>query len=123
MRPSALTDVLVTYLYQNLLGTKGPVIKDVTRLGTSKMDCYVQSTPTEPLSFSLFPMSPKGELLMDDIERLVASEASFFLFINPDQNSLVAVKNTETNKRRLANGEPVDQKLKIKLVGEDSSAT
>lgn len=117
MRPSAETDVLVTYLYQALIGSKGPVIKDVTRVGTAKYDCYIQSTPTESLSFSVFRLSNRGELLMDDMERLAASEASMLLFINPEQDWVVAVKNTTANKKKLAQGEPVDRQFKVKLVG------
>lgn len=116
MRPSAETDVLITYLYQALIGQKGPVVKDVTRIPTAKYDCYLQSTPTDSLAFSVFYLSNKGELLVDDVERLTASEASLLLFINPEQDWVVAVRNTVANKGKLVRGEPVDRQFKVKLI-------
>ncbi|MBX2860598.1 MAG: hypothetical protein KTR14_05150 [Vampirovibrio sp.] len=113
-RPIPLTDNLMTYLWQHVMGSKGPAIKDTSRTGTAKFDGYLHSTPSEPLSFTVFPMSDTGELEVDDVERLVGSEATYLLFINPNHHWLVAVRNTTQNKGKLGRGESVEQ-MKVKL--------
>ena len=107
---------LITYLYQNLTSRKGSnLIKDTTRLNKIKFDAYVDSTISSPLSFTVFELSDKGELLIDNPSRLVDSEAAFFLFVNPRQGWTFAVKNTLENQKKLIRQEQI-QNYKIKIL-------
>lgn len=107
---------LITYLYQNLSSRKGEsLVKDTTRLSKIKFDAYVDSTISSPLSFTVFELSDKGELLIDNPQKLVESEAAFFLFVNPRQGWTFAVKNTLENQKKLICQEQI-QNYKIKII-------
>ena len=107
---------LITYLYKNLTSKKdASLVKDTTRLSKIKFDAYVDSTISSPLSFTVFELSDKGELLIDNPARLVESEAAFFLFVNPRQGWTFAVKNTLENQKKLIRQEQI-QNYKIKFI-------
>ena len=107
---------LITFLYQNLTSHKGAsLLKDTTRLSKIKFDAYVDSTISSPLSFTVFELSDKGELLIDNPSRLVESEAAFFLFVNPRQGWTFAVKNNLENQKKLIHQEQI-QNYKIKII-------
>ena len=91
------------------------LVKDTTRLSKIKFDAYVDSTISNPLSFTVFNLSDKGELVIDDTSRLVESEAAFFLFVNTEHGWLFAVKNTLENQKKLIRGEKI-QNYKIKIL-------
>lgn len=92
-----------------------PVIKDTTNIFSVKYDCYIDSTVSEPLSFTVFELSAKGELMLDDIGKLIESKAAYFLFLNPDTGWMVMVKNTTENVGKLGKGEPL-QNMKVKII-------
>ncbi len=107
---------LITYLYQNITSSKDrSLLKDTTRLSKVKFDAYVDSTISSPLSFTVFELSDKGELLIDNPQKLVESEAAFFLFVNPHQGWTFAVKNTLENQKKLIRQEQI-QNYKIKII-------
>ena len=91
------------------------VLKDTTRLSKIKFDAYVDSTISAPLSFTIFELSDKGELLIDNPQRLIESEAAFFLFVNPQHGWIFAVKNTLENQKKLIRQEQI-QNYKIKIL-------
>ena len=108
-------DDLITFLYQNITTYQGtPIIRDTTKLRNSKFDCYIDSQITNPLSFSLFELSDKGELQIDNLQKLIESEAGFLLFVNPKTGWIFAIKNTMQNKKKLVLGEKI-QNFKIKI--------
>lgn len=116
MKISDSVDKIITFLYRHVTGFKGySLIKDTTKLSKIKFDAYVDSTISSPLSFTVFELSDKGELLIDSAERLVGSEAAFFLFVNPEHGILFAVKNTTENQKKLIRKEPI-QNYKIKIL-------
>lgn len=92
-----------------------PVVRDATKISTVKFDCFFESSVSDPLSFSVFGLSEKGELEIDDVQKLAASEAAYFLFANPKTGWMVAVKNTPENLKKLIRKEPL-QNLKIKII-------
>ena len=92
-----------------------PVVKDTSKISKVKFDCFFDSSVSDPLSFSLFSLSDKGELEIDDVQKLAASEAAYFLFLNPKTRWMVAVKNTQENLKKLIKKEPI-QNLKIKVI-------
>lgn len=107
---------LITYLYQQLTTFKGAsILKDTTRLSKVKYDVYVDSSISSPLSFTIFELSDKGELLIDNPARLIESEAAFFLFVNPIHGWTFAVKNTLENQKKLIKQEQI-QNYKIKFL-------
>ncbi len=109
-------DDIITFLYRNVTSKKdSSLIKDTTRLNSVKYDVYVDSTISNPLSFTVFELSDKGELLIDNTERLVSSEAAFFLFVNSTHGWIFAVKNTLENQKKLIRKEPI-QNYKIKFL-------
>lgn len=108
-------DDLITFLYQNVTTYRGATtIRDTTNLRNSKFDCYIDSQMTNPLSFTLFELSDKGELQIDNLQRLIESEAGFLLFVNPKTGWIFAIKNTIQNKKKLVQGEKI-QNFKIKI--------
>lgn len=109
-------DNIVDHLWSWITTYKGrEAIKDTTKLYSTKFDCYVNSSASDPLSFTVFELSDKGELMLENITRLVESEAAFFLFVNTKSGWIFAVKNTPENVKRLAKGEPI-QNLKVRIV-------
>ncbi len=92
-----------------------PAIRDTTKVFSIKSDFYIESTVTDPLSFTVFMLSDKGELLIDDVSRLAESKAAYFLFVNTEKKFMVMVKNTLENCKKLTRGEKVEN-LKVKMV-------
>lgn len=113
--PDNLEDI-ITFLYRHVTTNKDTaVIKDTTKLSKIKYDAYIDSSISSPLSFTLFNLSDKGELLIDDPSRVVGSEAAFFLFVNTRHGWLFAVKNTLENQKKLIRQEQI-QNYKIKFL-------
>lgn len=109
-------DHILTALYQWITTFKGkPILKDTSKVFNIKFDGYVESSITEPLSFTVFELSPKGELLIDDVSKIVSSEAAFFLFVNPDNGWIFAIKNTLENQKKIIQKQPI-QNFKIKII-------
>ena len=107
---------LITFLYRNFTTYKdASIIKDTTKLSKIKFDAYLDSTISSPMSFTIFELSDKGEILIDDVSRIVGSEAAFFLFINPTHGWIFAIKNTLENQKKLIKQEKI-QNFKIKLL-------
>lgn len=107
---------IITFLYKQMTTHKGAnILKDTTRLNKIKFDAFVDSSISSPLSFTIFELSDKGELLVDNPQRLVESEAAFFLFVNPVHGWMFAVKNTLENQKKLIRQEQIQQ-YKIKII-------
>lgn len=107
---------IITFLYKQMTSYKGAaLLKDTTRLSKIKFDAYLDSTISSPMSFTIFELSDKGELLIDNPERIVESEAAFFLFVNPQHGWTFAVKNTLENQKKLIKQEQI-QNYKIKII-------
>ncbi len=107
---------LITFLYRHITTFKNAnIIKDTTRLSKIKFDAYIDSSISSPLSYTVFELSDKGELLIDEPSRVIESEAAFFLFINPQHGWMFAVKNTLENQKKLIRQEPI-QNYKIKII-------
>lgn len=107
---------IITFLYKKITTKKDmPLLKDTTRLSKVKFDAYIDSTISNPLSFTVFELSDKGELLIDNPTRLMESEAAFFLFVNPVHGWTFAVKNTLENQKKLIKQEQI-QNYKIKFL-------
>jgi len=92
-----------------------PVVRDATKVSAVKFDCFFESSVSDPLSFTVFNLSDKGELEIDDVQKLAASEAAYFMFVNTKTGWMVAVKNTQENQKKLIRKEPI-QNLKIKII-------
>ncbi len=109
-------ETIITRLYHWCTTYKDqPVIKDTSRLKNTRFDCFVDSNLTTPLSFTVFELSDKGELIIDNQQRLLESQAAFFLFVNPKTGWIFSVKNTLSNQKKLLSGEPI-QNFKIKII-------
>lgn len=112
---SQVIDGIIDKLYQWVSTYRGrDLVKDTTRI-RCKYDAFIASSPTEPLSFTIFEMTEKGELLIDDPSRVVGSEAAYFLFVNSPTMWMVAVKNTTANQKKLIRREPLEN-FRIKLI-------
>ena len=109
-------DHLITALYQWLTDFHDkPVLKDTSKIFKVKYDCYLESNVREPLSFTVFELSDKGELMIDNTQKLLESQAAFFVFVNPRTGWGFAIKNTLENQKKLIKQEPI-QNFKIKIV-------
>ncbi len=107
---------IITFLYRNITTFKDAnLIKDTTRINKIKYDAYIESSISSPLSFTIFELSDKGELLIDNVERLLASEAAFYLFVNAKHGWIFAVKNNLENQKKIINKEQI-QNYKIKII-------
>lgn len=107
---------IITALYRWVTTFKDKeILRDTTRLNNVKFDAFVESSISEPLSFTVFQLSEKGELIIDDTSRLVESQAAFFLFVNPKTGWIFAIKNTLENQKKLIRQEPI-QNFKIKVI-------
>lgn len=107
---------IITFLYKHITSFKGSsLVKDTTRLSKVKYDAYIDSTISSPLSFTVFELSDKGELLIDNASRIIESEAAFFLFVNSKHGWTFAVKNTLENQKKLIKQEHI-QNYKIKFL-------
>ena len=110
------TDEIITKLYRWCTTYKEQaVLKDTTRLKNTKFDAYLDSNLTTPLSFSVFPLSDKGELVIDNRQKLLESQAAFFLFVNPKTGWIFAIKNNLENQKKLLTNQPI-QNFKVKIV-------
>ncbi len=115
MRPNGTIETIITKLYQWCRTYKNQdIIKDTTGLNNTKFDAYVESSASRPLSFTVFELSDKGELLIDSAQRLLESQAAFYLFVNPQTGWIFAIKNTLENQQKLMTGKAV-QNYKIKI--------
>ena len=111
-------DEIITKLYQWCTTYKNQsVLKDTTCLKNTLFDCYLDSNLTTPLSFTIFELSDSGELLIDSQQRILESQAAFFLFVNPKTGWIFSIKNTLSNQKKLLNGEPI-QNFKIKIISD-----
>ena len=109
-------DDIITQLYKWCTTYKEQsILKDTTRLKNTPFDCYVDSNITTPLSFTVFELSDKGELIIDRQQRILESKAAFFLFVNPKTGWIFSIKNTLSNQKKLLGQEPI-QNFKIKVV-------
>lgn len=90
------------------------VLKDTTRINC-KYDAFINSTPADPFSFTIFEMTEKGELIIDNPARVVDSQAAFFLFVNVQTKWVVAVKNNNKNQAKLIRKEPLEH-FKVKII-------
>lgn len=109
-------DNILDKLWQWLVTDKNrPAIRDTSKIYSVKYDCFLESSVSDAMSFTLFKLSDKGELLIDDVSRLIESKAVYFLFVNTDKKFMVMVKNTLENCKKLTNGEKVDN-IKVRLV-------
>lgn len=110
------TDTIITQLYRWCTTYKNQaVLKDTTRLKNTKFDAFIDSNLTTPLSFTVFPLSDKGELVIDNRQKLLESEAAFFLFVNHKTGWIFAIKNTLDNQKKLLTNQPI-QNFKVKIV-------
>ena len=91
------------------------LVKDTSKIYSTKFDGFINSTFSDPLSFSVFEISDKGELIIDDVTKLVESQAAFFLFVNTKTGWIVAVKNRPENVKKLIQKEAI-QSLKIRII-------
>lgn len=108
MSTGYVVDRIIDYLYQWITNYKDrEVIKDTTQL-SCKYDCYIDSSVTNPLSFTVFPLTEKNEIVIDDKKRIITSEAAYFLFVNPKRKTMVAVKNNLKNQKKLIKKENFD---------------
>ncbi len=109
-------DHIVSSLWSWVTSNKGnDIVKDTTRIANVKYDCYIDSSMREPLSFSVFELSDKGDIIINDVSKIVDSQAAFFIFVNTKSGWIVAVKNNLENQKKLIKGEPV-QNLKVRIV-------
>ncbi len=98
-----------------ITGKDSPALKDTTRIGSVKFDFYLESSMSDPMSYTVFELSEKGELIVDDVSRLMESKAAYFLFVNTDKNFVIAIKNTLENCKKLVQDKKIEN-LKIKIV-------
>ncbi len=107
---------IIDELWQWFSTNKGrPAIKDSTKVTSVKYDCFIDSCVSDPLSFSIFELSNNGEMLVDDVSKLIESKATYFLFVNTEKKFMVMVKNTLENCKKLTQGEKVDN-IKVKII-------
>lgn len=91
------------------------LLRDTTKLKNTKFDAFIDSNLTTPLSFTVFELSDKGELLIDSQQKVIESQAAFFLFVNPKTGWIFAIKNTLENQKKLLTNQPI-QNFKVKIV-------
>lgn len=110
------TDEIITKLYRWCTTYKDQaLLKDTTKLKNTKFDAFIDSNLTTPLSFTVFELSDKGELLIDSQQKVIESQAAFFLFVNPKTGWIFAIKNTLENQKKLLTNQPI-QNFKVKIV-------
>ena len=109
-------DNIITRLYRWCTTFKDQaLLRDTSKLRNTMFDAYIDSNLTTPLSFTIFELSDKGELLIDKQQRVFESQAAFFLFVNPKTGWIFALKNTLENEKKLLTNQPI-QNFKIKIV-------
>lgn len=110
------TDEIITKLYKWCTTYKDQaVLRDTTKLKNTKYDAFIDSNLTTPLSFTVFELSDKGELLIDNQQKILESQAAFFLFVNTKTGWIFSIKNTLENQKKLLTNQPI-QNFKIKIV-------
>lgn len=110
------TDEIITKLYRWCTTFKDQsILRDTTKLRNTKFDAYIDSNLTTPLSFTVFELSDKGELLIDNQQKILESQAAFFLFVNTKTGWIFSIKNTLENQKKLLTNQPI-QNFKIKIV-------
>lgn len=110
------TDEIITKLYRWCTTYKDQaLLRDTTKLKNTKFDAFIDSNLTTPLSFTVFELSDKGELLIDSQQKVIESQAAFFLFVNPKTGWIFATKNTLENQKKLLTNQPI-QNFKVKIV-------
>ena len=113
---SSSRDEIITKLYHWCTTYKGQsVLKDTTKLRNTMFDAYIDSNITNALSFTVFELSDKGELIIDKQQRIIESQAAFFLFVNPKTGWIFSIKNTLENQKKLLTNQPI-QNFKIKIM-------
>lgn len=116
MNLSAKIENIITKLYNWCTTYKDQtLLRDMSKQYNTKFDAYIESTVSSPLSFTIFELSEKGELIIDKQQRVLESQAAFFLFVNPKTGWIFAIKNTVENQKKLLTGEAI-QNFKIKTV-------
>lgn len=114
MNPLSKKDDIITALYNWVTSYKNKeLIKDTSKIQL-KFDAYVDSSISDPLSFTVFELSEKGELLIDETAKIIESQAAFFLFVNTKTGWVFAIKNTLENQKKLIKQEPI-QNFKVKI--------
>lgn len=109
-------DTIITRLYKWCTTFKDQaLLRDTSKLRNTMFDAYIDSNLTTPLSFTIFELSDKGELMIDKQQRVLESQAAFFLFVNPKTGWIFALKNTLENQKKLLTNQPI-QNFKIKIV-------
>lgn len=110
------TDEIINFLWNNITTYKGQeLVRDTTGVYSAKYDGYIDSSATQSLSFTVFELSDKGEIIIDDIQKLMESQAAFYIFLNTRTGWTVAIKNTLENQKKLVQKKPI-QSLKIKII-------
>lgn len=116
MNQNSKLDEIITKLYKWCTTFKDQTIfKDTTNLRNTKYDAYIDSNIMTPLSFTIFELSEKGELIIDKQQRVLESQAAFFIFVNPKTGWIFSIKNTLENQKKLLTNQPI-QNFKIKIV-------
>lgn len=116
MNQNSKLDEIITKLYKWCTTFKDQsLFRDTTKLRNTKFDAFVDSNLTTPLSFTIFELSDKGELVIDKQQRVLESQAAFFIFVNPKTGWIFSIKNNTENQRKLLANEPI-QNFKIKIV-------
>ena len=115
MHEIKLSSIIDTLWKWAMTGRDRPALRDTTKVVSVKYDCFLDSSVSDPLSLSIFELSDKGELLVDDVAKLTESKAVYFLFVNSEKKFIVMVRNTLENCKRLVRGEKVDN-MKVKIV-------
>jgi len=109
-------DEIITKLYRWCTTYKDQeILRDTTKLRNTKFDAFIESNLTTPLSFTVFELSDKGELIIDSQQRVLESQAAFFLFVNTKTGWIFSIKNTLENQKKLLTNQPI-QNFKIKIV-------
>ena len=109
-------DEIITKLYKWCTTYKDQaILRDTTKLKNTKYDAFVESNLSNPLSFTVFELSDKGELIIDCKQRILESQAAFFLFVNTKTGWIFSIKNTLENQKKLLTNQPI-QNFKIKIV-------
>lgn len=109
-------DEIITKLYKWCTTFKDQaILRDTTRLKNTRYDAFVDSNLSNPLSFTVFELSDKGELIIDSQQRVLESQAAFFLFVNTKTGWIFSIKNTLENQKKLLTNQPI-QNFKIKIV-------
>ncbi|MFA6988899.1 MAG: hypothetical protein WC197_02415 [Candidatus Gastranaerophilaceae bacterium] len=110
------TDEIISFLWNSITTFKGhELVKDTTNIYSAKYDGYIDSAASKSLSFTVFELSDKSEIIIDNVQKLLESQAAFYIFLNTKTGWMVAVKNTLENQKKLMQKESI-QGLKVKII-------